>query len=140
MPGPIPKRSDVRRRVNKPEIPIVSAPTGGEPVEAPPADPQWHDIARRWYEALGRSGQSCFFEPSDWAHAALVAEAMSRMLTAERMSAQMFAAVDSSSVRLMVTEGDRRRLRVELERRRVVDEDEEAAVASLDEWRSRLGG
>jgi ribosome-associated translation inhibitor RaiA len=107
---------------------------------APPADPSWHPIAKRWYEALGSSGQRCFFEPSDWAQAELVAEGMSRMLQAERMSAQMFAAIDSASQRLLVTEGDRRRMRIELERRQVVDEDEDAAVASMDEWRSRLGG
>lgn len=140
MPGPIPKRSDQRRRVNKPEIPIITASTGEGLAPMPEPDADWHPIARRWYEALGRSGQRCFYEPSDWAQACLVAEAMSRMLKADRMSAQMFAAIDGASTRLMVTEGDRRRLRVELERRKVVDEDEEAAVASMDEWRSRLGG
>ena len=140
MPGPIPKRSDVRRRVNKTEIPIATASAGTEIVRPPKADPEWHPIAKRWYAALGKSGQAYFYEPSDWAQACLVAEAMSRMLHADRMSAQMFAAVDSASQRLLVTEGDRRRMRIELERRKVVDEDEEAAVASMDEWRSRLGG
>ena len=140
MPGPVPKRSDVRRRVNKPEIEIATASAGTDFVPAPAVDPDWHPIAKSWFEALGSSGQRCFFEPSDWAQAVLVAEAMSRMLKADRMSAQMFAAIDSASTRLMVTEGDRRRLRVELERRKVIDEDEDAAVTSMAQWREKLGG
>ena len=139
MPGPVPKRSDVRRRVNKPEIEIATGGRGAR-VPVPAVDPEWHPIAARWFEALGESGQSEFYEPSDWAHAFLLTSVMSRMLFAERLSAQLFASVDTASTRLMVTEGDRRRLRVELERRKKVDEDEEAAVASMQEWRDRLGG
>lgn len=139
MPGPVPKRTDQRRRTNKPEIPVASAPST-QAVVAPDADLGWHPIAARWYESLARSGQAAFYEPSDWAHACLVTEAMSRMLYSDRLSAQMFASVDAASVRLMVTEGDRRRLRVELERRKPADEDEEAGVANMQEWRTRLGG
>lgn len=137
--GPVPKRSDQRRRANKPEVPIATA-AGAAKVPVPVADEAWHPIARDYFEALRGSGQSAFYEPSDWAHAFLLCEAMSRMLSASRFSAQLFAAVDSASTRLMVTEGDRRRLRVELAREAAADPDEEAAAATVTDLRSRLGG
>ena len=45
MPGPVPKRSDQRRRRNKGEAPqTVKAPTGAVP-ERPPPDETWRPIA-----------------------------------------------------------------------------------------------
>lgn len=139
MPGPVPKRSDQRRRENKPEIPIDTAPAATD-IEIPESDEQWHPIARRWFESLAKSGQSAFYEPSDWAQAYYVAEAMSRNLLVGRFSAQLFAAVLSGASSLLATEGDRRRLRIELERQTTVDADEEAAVTALDDYRRRFSG
>jgi hypothetical protein len=139
MPGPVPKRSEVRRRQNKPTTPVSKAPASPM-VRKPPPLATWHPIAVRWFEALGASGQAVFFEPSDWAHATFVADAMSRLCNQGRYSAQLFTAIDSASARLLVTEGDRRRLRVELQREPAADVDEDAAVAMLDDWRDRLGG
>lgn len=141
MRGPVPKRSDQRRRRNKPEVEITTAP-GAAVVEVPPADPDWHPIAVRWYASLAQSGQSRFYEPSDWAVALYVAEGMSRSLLASRLSANLFAAVVSASSNLLVTEGDRRRLRIELERAagdgaEAVDE---AKVTALDAYRRAAGG
>lgn len=95
-------------------------------------------MARQWFTALGSSGQSLFFEDSDWATARYVAEAMSRNLYAGRFSAQLFAAVMAGTTGLLCTEGDRRRLRVELERGGA-DVDEEASVTALDRYRGSLG-
>jgi hypothetical protein len=139
--GPVPKRSEQRRRRNKGAGGEVTSAAGAVKVDVPPAEPDWHSLAVDWYESLAKSGQSAFYEPSDWATARFVAEAMSRNLNAGRFSAQLFAAVMVASTALLVTEGDRRRMRVELERASaVVDADEEAAVAELDEWRDRLSG
>lgn len=141
MPGPVPKRSEQRRRRNKDAGGEVTSAAGATQVDVPPVEPGWHPLAVDWYESLAKSGQSAFYEPSDWATARFVAEAMSRNLNAGRFSAQLFAAVMAASTTLLVTEGDRRRMRVELERASaVVDADEEAAVAELDEWRDRLSG
>lgn len=109
-------------------------------MKVPEPDAEWHAIAREWFAALGESGQAAFYEPSDWATAKYVAEAMSRNLQAGRFSAQLFAAVLAGATSLLATEGDRRRLKLELERRKPVDADEDAAVTLLDEWRDRLGG
>lgn len=136
--GPVPKRSDQRRRMNKPEIPVSTAPAGK--VERNPADPEWHPIAHSWYESLAESGQSAFYQRSDWETARYVAEAMSRNLVASRFSAQLFAAVMSATTSLLATEGDRRRLRIELERETAVSEGSDEVVVDLDAARRRLAG
>jgi hypothetical protein len=138
--GPVPKRAAERRRRNKPEggeITSVPAPAGV--VECPPADPAWHPIARRWYESLAGSGQALFYEPSDWATAQYVAEAMSRGLQASRFSAQLFAATMAAMTELLTTEGARRRARMEIERSDA-EKEQAASVTALDAYRDALGG
>lgn len=150
-PGPVPNRSDQRRRRNAPEVPIDTAPAA-EDVEAPEPDKSWHPIARRWYLSLADSGQSHWYEPSDWALAYLIAESMSRDLKPQVVG----VSIDGKAVKatiplrgtsmssylkamtsLLVTEGDRRRLRIELSKPQI-DEDEAAAVADLDDYRNRF--
>jgi hypothetical protein len=140
--GPVGKRSDQRHghRTKAEKEAVTKVPVAGGPLPAEEPDEEWHPIAQRWFRSLGESGQRVFYEASDWATARYVAEAMSRNLDAGRFSAQLFAAVLSGMSSLLATEGDRRRMRIELERATQVDADEEAAVAALDEWRSRLSG
>ena len=138
--GPVPKRSAERRRRNKPEgveITSVAAPAGV--VECPPADEAWHPIAKDWYESLAVSGQAVFYEPSDWATARYVAEAMSRGLESSRFSAQLFAAVSAAMTELLTTEGARRRARMEI-LRGGQETDRPADVTALDDYRALLGG
>lgn len=141
--GPVPKRSDVRRRRNKPAdgVEVTAAPAAPVVVQPEP-DPGWHPIARDWFASLSKSGQSAFYEPSDWQTARYVAEGMSRNLGGGRFSAQLFAAVMSASSSLLVTEGDRRRLRLELHRGGAAAGAgaEDAAVASMAAWRDKLTG
>lgn len=115
--GPVPKRSDKRhghRSLADREVTrsIVATP----PPLVPVGDADWHPIAARWFASLADSGQSEFYEASDWAHAEFVAEAMSRNLANGRFSAQLFAAVLSGMTDLLTTEGARRRARFEIER------------------------
>ena len=115
MPGPVPKRSSARRRRNldgRPDTSIFQ----GDPVVAPDPDPAWHPIAARWYASLADSGQSQFYEPSDWALACYVAEVMTRNLEGGRFNAQLFASVLNAMTELLTSEGSRRRARLELER------------------------
>ncbi|WP_083462521.1 hypothetical protein [Kitasatospora griseola] len=129
--GPVPKRSDQRRRRNADEVEIATAPSAHpDGSTAPEADPTWHPIAARWYDALASSGQSFFFEPSDWAQAAYVAEAMSRNLNqGQRLSGQLFAAVVAAASDLLTTEGARRRLRIELSKAEAAEVD--SGIAEL---------
>ncbi|MFD9813994.1 hypothetical protein [Streptomyces sp. NPDC059080] len=140
MSGPVPKRSDQRRRRNKSDGPeLVKAPGGAAP-EVPPADEEWHPIAASWYASLSESGQTQFYEASDWATAYYVAEAMSRNLISGRFSAQLFQAVMSAMTDLLTTEGARRRARVELERGDGdVDPREAARVTLMETYRKAAG-
>lgn len=150
--GPIPKRSEERRRRNTDEEgPALTQAPSGAPVGldlelVPPVNKRWHPIARRWYEALPLSGQAVFYEPSDWAMAQYAAELMSRLLRDKTPSGQVktpngqaIAALDSVMARLLTTEGDRRRARIELERRKAPAETP-SGVTVLDDYRSAFGG
>jgi hypothetical protein len=153
--GPLPKRSEERRRRNLPDRPVDRVAIGGDvddlfgddlpderteqrhefagagPVAMPPADEHWHPIAKMIYESLPQSGQSMFFEPSDWAAAYLVCESISRDLeeqvvgTTESgqvikdfipMKGASLAAYTKILGELGMTEGARRRLSIELTR------------------------
>ena len=149
--GPVPKRSTQRRRQNKTEEPTV-APAADE-VDVPEADEHWHAVARHWYESLGRSGQSAFYEPSDWALAYMLAESISRDLKPQvvgvneetgkpvmaviPMKGASLAAYLKAMTALLATEGDRRRAGIELERGGAVPEVDDDEVPNLDEYRRR---
>lgn len=153
--GPVPKRSDQRRRRNKANEP-TKAPAGAK-VEPPEAPEHWHETARAWYESLALSGQSVFYEPADWATAFVIAESMSRDLKPqvvgikEESGDPVFAIVPLKGASLsaylkamsllLVTEGDRRRAGLELQRPVQQPEGADTSnVASLDDLRSRLTG
>lgn len=113
MPGPIPKRSEERRRTNKPARPIDRVALDGDiddlfgdgtpdpevenriqaddpdllvPAEKPEADDEWHPIVLDLYDSLSRSGQKIFYEASDWAVARVLCESLSRDLKAQWMN------------------------------------------------------
>ena len=154
--GPPPKRSDQRRRTNKTAGEERKAnATRGERGECviPGADESWHPIAKQWFEALKSSGQRAEFESSDWATAAVLAEAVSRELNPQPVvdkdgnvtfvSAPMKGATLSAFLKgctaLLVTEGDRRRAAIELQRPQPADEAQPADVTSLASWKAGMG-
>lgn len=142
--GPIPERSEARRRRNKDDGPeLVKAPSGApdDLPELPDADPLWHPIAADWYLSLRVSGQAAFYQPSDWAVARYAAELMSRVLDCSERgpNGQLVAALNSVMSSLLTTEGDRRRARMELERKpaaKLVP----ASVTAIADYRSSIGG
>lgn len=119
------------------------------------ADPAWHPAAREWFDSLAKSGQSAFYEPSDWATARLVAESMSRDLKPRvigitkdgdivRAEVPLNGASLSAYLKafnaLLVTEADRRRAQLELEKPPAPPEgaqDGADAVTLLSEYRDR---
>lgn len=150
--GPVPKRSNQRRRRNEPETPVTKA-DGAPKVEIPAADSKWHPVAKRWFESLASSGQMAFYQASDWATAYLVAESMSRDLKPQPIGVDeetgkpvvaviplkgaSLTAYLKAFTALMVTEGDRRRLGLELQRSGSAAEAPE--VPNLDDYRRRAG-
>ncbi|MBF6063027.1 hypothetical protein IU500_12375 [Nocardia terpenica] len=131
MPGPVPKRSDQRRRRNKNSITKSAA---GRCFEAPEPDEHWHPIARRLWEALTVSGQAQFYEASDWALAFSLMDDLSVYKSTAKRSAQMLQTIYSAFERLLIAEGDRRRVRLELERD-TDDPEQVAKVAIMDRYR-----
>lgn len=138
--GPVPKRTEQRRRRNKPETPTATAPTGSGVTEAPRADESWHPLAVEWFDSLGKSGQAVWYEASDWATARIWGDLLSRQLLMAKPSAVMIATWASAAGELLTTEGARRRLRVELDRAAAADPDADAADATVTDLMSRLGG
>jgi hypothetical protein len=142
MPGPVPKRSEERRRRNQEPGGIARTPTSTRPL-APTdwiADATWHPLAADWFLSLYQSGQAIYYERSDLATARYVAEAMSRNLNAHKFSPMLFTAVMQASTNLLATEGDRRRLRIELERVMVDDGAAEAKVSRMAQYRKSAAG
>lgn len=130
----------------------------------PPCNPKWHAVARRFYMSLEASGQSKFYEPSDWALAYLVAESISRELRPQPLidakgrtitdakgkpimverppkGASLAAWIKAMS-ELLVSEGARRRLQIELDLpdEPPAGEDGGGSVSNIDAWRSRTDG
>lgn len=129
--GPIPKRAIERRRRNVASD-VDTVEVVGE-VEMPPVPRGLHPIARRMYASLQESGESAFYEPSDWEAARLAAEVTTSMLwlpprrnraTGKRLprrprgriSSELLAAVWKMWTDLLITEAARRRARIEISR------------------------
>lgn len=134
--GPIPKRSEERRRRNRPETPVTAAKVAGK-VAVPAADPEWHKYARGLYCSFKKSGQSRFWEPSDWETARVQCHLLSVELRKSKPSPAMVGSIFSVLARLGVTEGDRRRMGIEINREA---KPKLAAVSIMDKYRDALGG
>lgn len=114
--GPIPKRSEERIRRNHDEVEITKIEAGGL-VEQPPLgldDP--HPMITDFWDSLGESAQSKFYEPSDWQFARFTLHFADQLVRSSKPSSQMLMAVNSSLTELLVSEGSRRRVRMEIER------------------------
>lgn len=148
IPGPIGNRSDdlarPRERKGGDQIPV----TKGEarPVTIPEPDENWHEIAKLLWESLKTSGQSDFYQNSDWALAYSICDDLSYYKKPlfykdgteyHKRSGQMLQTIYSAMERLLVSEGDRRRVRIELSAPQV-DEDD-VGEAAADELEAGLG-
>lgn len=135
--GPVPKRLAERLgHVTKSQKDGVIRVRMAAAVRVPAVGKDTHPIAARWYRSLKASGQSNFFEPSDWAAALFVAEAMTKLLTARRFNGQLFTGVWKAMDDLLTTEQARRRSRLEVVRG--MAEDDGPRPISIDERRRAL--
>lgn len=136
--GPMPKRADERVRKEEPAVPVRVVDVAKlipMPVEIPEPDQKWHNVARMLYDSLAESGQSVYYEPSDWAFAYMVCDNLSRELKPQFVGMQQdgeyvtspvmkkipikgasMAAYLKAMTMLQVTEPDRRRNGVEIKR------------------------
>jgi len=136
--GPVPKRSESRQRRNTPKESITQA-DGAEEVTIPDADPDWHPIARQLWDSLAASGQSKFYEPSDWALAYSMMDDLSHYKHMTKRSGQMLASIMAALSSLLLTEGDRRRVQLELARP-TQEQLDSPGVTEMNKWRESLSG
>lgn len=113
--GPAPKRSTERHGHRAKGDTPEQVEQAGDVVRPPVAD-HWHATARGWYESLPESGQSRFYEPSDWQQAHFCAELMHQALTEEKVNAQLVAQIRGLMADLLSTEASRRRVSLEIVR------------------------
>lgn len=137
--GPVPERSDRRRRRNKVPGGITKVALTDGVVPMPDPEPDWHPIARAWYESLAESGQRRYYEPSDWQRARFAAQQMSLYLKTGRASGHMLTAVNHLLTDLLDTEASRRRMRLEIERTVPDDDAERAKLSVLRDYDRNLG-
>ncbi|MFD5599189.1 hypothetical protein ACFWHR_03940 [Leucobacter sp. NPDC058333] len=138
--GPIPKRKDsLNGHRSKDEIwgDTVTRAPGAQKVRVPAADRDWHPIAKRMWAALKKSGQSAFYEPSDWAFAYSLMDDLTYYKKSGKRSGQMLTAIYSAMTTLLVTEGDRRRVALELQRASGAPA-ESSNVEDMQVWKERL--
>lgn len=165
MPGPPPKRSDERRRVNTPAagdprildidaLPDLPFKIKREITPPAPGD-DWHPMVEELWESFAESGSAFFWEPSDWHMARLMCESLSRDLaeqvvgvtpTGQTIYAEIplkgasLNAYAKLAAMLMLTEADRRKAGLEIKRKHVADRQEVADVVSLPDRRAQLAG
>lgn len=138
--GPVPSRKgDLNGHRSKDELwgdTVTSAP-GADEVVVPDADPLWHPIAKMLWESMKTSGQSRFYEPSDWAYAFSLMDDLSAYKNMSKRSGQMLTAINAMMTTLLLTEGDRRRVSLELQRSSGEDVDA-PNVEDMQAWKERL--
>lgn len=114
MPGPVPKRSEHRRRRNAPARPI--AQVGGAAAEVPALDVEGvHPLAVSWFEALADGAEAQFYTPAMWQRARIVAVMLSDLLRSAKRSSMMYAAIQNDMKSLLVDAGELRRLGIEIQ-------------------------
>ena len=124
--GPVAKRDAARAGHNAKDEKSDHAKVRG-PVIVPPPHEDWIPETIAWYESLSISGQSLWYEPSDWQYAQVVGNMLNQLLTAP--NAALFKSVMDGMDALGVTELARRRMRIEIERTDTGEDEQEKAAA-----------
>lgn len=139
--GPAPKRASERRRRNKVPGETIVNVTGVVDIPELPAR-GINPLARAWYESLASSGQSEFFEPSDWAAAVVAAKTLSMALRPGATAAMMGQAWAMMEA-LLTTESRRRRALLQVERSALESRYADGTAGQptpIDEYRRMAGG
>lgn len=139
MPGPVPNRSEdlarPRERRGGDVVPVTKGVA--RDVKIPNASSDWHPIARKLWDSLKTSGQSDYYQNSDWAFAYSLCDDLSYYKKQGKRSGQMLQSIYSAMERLLVTEADRRRVRIELDQPETGQT--EASVTVMGDYQQKLG-
>lgn len=140
MPGPVPNRPEDQSRerdANRGDRLPISKGTL-RPVENVPAPAEdWPEMVQELYLSAAASGQSDFYQESDWWLWYSLCEDLAYYKRMGKRSGQMLQTIYSTMTDLLVTEGARRKARVILTDPE--PEEDDAAVLALADYRSELG-
>lgn len=140
MPGPAPKRDGERVRRNKPTVALRIGQA--QPATPPAEDRKWHITAKRLYRSLKNSGQTTFWQQSDWEYARLTMDELSKALKTAKdkpLRAGQLAELNKMLAELMVTEPARRRARVELQHAAGDEAETHATITDITDFRGMYG-
>lgn len=140
MPGPIRNRStDLSRErdANRSDRLPLTKGTLRPVLDVPAPGEDWHEIAKDLYLSAAESGQSDFYQKSDWLLWYSLCEDLSYYKKMGKRSGQMLQTIYSTMTELLVTEGARRKVSIELHEPE--DEEDDAAVLALVDYRTDLG-
>ena len=136
--GPVPKRSEDRRRANKPESQGSAVTAFGEAGERPEAlGFEAHSIIERLWDVLAVSAEAKFYSAADWERVRLELWFGNTILTGDKVGAMAWATFQSGLSELLISPADKRRAGIEL-KPPVADPDEEAAVVQLAQYQAAL--
>ena len=119
--GPLSKRGPVKAgHRTKEELEVDKLDVIG-PVERPEdLGFDAHPLVVDFFESLKESGQSAFYEPSDWQAARFVCFQMNEhikyMTKTSKVNSNSFTSIWSAMNDLLATEGSRRRVKLEIDR------------------------
>lgn len=115
--GPVPKRSSERHPNNNKDAAIEKVQAFGV-VKKPDLGlgDNVHPIISDFWDSIGESAQSRYYEPSDWQYLRISLHFLNKLLKTNKPSAQMLTVVNQMLTDLLVAEGSRRRVRMEIER------------------------
>lgn len=137
--GPVPKRSEDRRRANKPESQGDAVTESGVAGDRPDGlGFEAHPIVQKLWDVLGESAEAKFYSAADWQRVRLELYFASYTLNSEKISSMAWAAVQSGLSELLISPADKRRAGIEL-KPKAADPDEEAAVVQLAQYQAALG-
>lgn len=119
--GPVPKRS--AERGPQPYDKVIDKVQAFGVVKKPNLGlgENPHPIITDFWESIGESAQSRYYEPSDWQYLRITLHFLNKLLNTGKPSAQMLTVVNQMLTDLLVSEGSRRRVRMEIERETTKD-------------------
>lgn len=127
--GPIPKRTELRmghpREAQSPSDVARVEIHGSVQVPELGFEPS-HDIVAEIWEAVKVSGQSIFYEPSDWAMLKFWLMELNDYMDMVKKSPSRLDVIASNLSGFLLTEGDRRRMKMEIDRSGSAEEEEQA--------------
>ena len=119
-----------RKRKERGTDNVAKARAGNVTIPEPNAE--WSNTTKMVWDSMLESGQTSFFESSDYAMLYLTCEGIDHWLEqGGRRSPELLRVLMQSMGSLLATEGDRRRLRIELEKPSPEDTSFEATLTNL---------